>query len=354
MAAEKFMQELGVTIHHGGIALGVSVGVKLGLFQSLAQLAQSKDTAVTSQQLADSLDFKERYVREWIGGMVCGNVVDHEEIDGVNKYWLEPYRLPTLLGTDMEWVACYSEILRCAFAAAPMVEKCFPNSGPRGTEVDAYDDLHEFLRKRAVRWQKAENCKLILEDEHLLAKLEAGLQVLELGCGAAAPTKAMATLFPNSTFVASDLSESVLEGAKADCEGLSNVTCRTLDACNIPADLAGQFDLVMLFDVYHDVPQPQTLVDGALNLLKSGGQFFMNEIDVHERLTDNKNNKGIVSALYYTISTMYCLPTCINTPGGEGLGACGGKELYERRLKRSFTKVTRVGEKFGLYFLCTK
>ena len=62
----------------------------------------------------------------------------------------------------------------------------------------------------------------------------------------------------------------------------------------------------------------------------------------------------VPGALYYGVSTMYCVPTCINTPGAEGLGACGGQELYERRLKKDFVEVKRVAKDFGLHFLCTK
>lgn len=67
---------------------------------------------------------------------------------------------------------------------------------------------------------------------------------------------------------------------------------KQLDACNVPDEMGNQFDLVMLFNVYHDVPEPQKLVDGALKLLKTGGQFLMREIDVHESVTQNKTEKG--------------------------------------------------------------
>ena len=57
-------------------------------------------------------------------------------------------------------------------------------------------------------------------------------------------------------------------------QDLPNVSCQVLDACDIPSDMKEQFDLVMLFDVYHDVPHPQKLVDGAIMLLKKGGHFI--------------------------------------------------------------------------------
>ena len=147
-----------------------------------------------------------------------------------------------------------------------------------------------------------------------------------MGGGACQPTKALASFFPNSTFTATDLSSSNVQIAQVNVEGklflyiidhwphvtrkdnffqivkhfvgLSNVQCKVLDACNVPGDMKEQFDLIMLFDVYHDVPHPQKLVDGALKLLKKGGQFLMNEILAHERVTDNKNSQGMMFTEY--------------------------------------------------------
>lgn len=38
----------------------IVTGTKLGLFKALSELSQSQETAVTSTQLADSLNYKER------------------------------------------------------------------------------------------------------------------------------------------------------------------------------------------------------------------------------------------------------------------------------------------------------
>lgn len=73
---------------------------------------------------------------------------------------------------------------------------------------------------------------------------------------------------------------------------LSNVKCQLLDACNVPTDMKERFDLVMLCDLYHDVPYPQQLVDGACQLLKKGGQFYMFDVDLHESVTDNKSEEN--------------------------------------------------------------
>jgi len=58
--------------------------------------------------------------------------------------------------------------------------------------------------------------------------------------------------------------------------------------------------------------------------------------------------------MYYTISSLYCMPTSYKYPDGAGIGACGGMELYERKLKDVFTDVRKVAKDIGLFFLCTK
>ena len=80
-----------------------------------------------------TLVYFNRYVREWINGMVCGGVVDHEEIEGVDRYWLEPYRLPALLGDSFRWPALDAEMLSACLEVYTKIEECFRLTGPSGT-----------------------------------------------------------------------------------------------------------------------------------------------------------------------------------------------------------------------------
>lgn len=48
---------------------------------------------------------------------------------------------------------------------------------------------------------------------------EQGIRVLEIGCGAAGPTRLMAKTYPESMFTASDLSDNVLVKARDNCKG---------------------------------------------------------------------------------------------------------------------------------------
>jgi hypothetical protein len=50
----------------------ISIGHQTGLYDTMATLAPS-----TSGQIATAAGLDERYVREWLGAMVTGRVVDH-------------------------------------------------------------------------------------------------------------------------------------------------------------------------------------------------------------------------------------------------------------------------------------
>ena len=75
--------------------------------------------------------------------------------------------------------------------------------------------------------------------------VEEGISVLEVGAGAAAPTKALATLFPNSNCVASELSEGILAKARLNCKGTMGF-CLFVSAVHFAPYLAGLSSMMLI------------------------------------------------------------------------------------------------------------
>ena len=71
--ADVFAQQMLTVINHSGLALMISIGHRVKLFDTLAGLSW-----VTSTQLAEAARLNERYVREWLAAMATGGVVDHD------------------------------------------------------------------------------------------------------------------------------------------------------------------------------------------------------------------------------------------------------------------------------------
>ena len=70
---EDFTEKMMSAIDAASVAILVSIGHQTGLLDTLAELPPA-----TSFQIADAADLDERYVREWLGGMVTGRVIDYD------------------------------------------------------------------------------------------------------------------------------------------------------------------------------------------------------------------------------------------------------------------------------------
>ena len=69
--AEAFAERMLDILNSGALAVMISIGHRTELFDTMAELPPS-----TSQQIADAAGLNERYVREWLGAMVTGRLVD--------------------------------------------------------------------------------------------------------------------------------------------------------------------------------------------------------------------------------------------------------------------------------------
>ena len=60
-------------IDSASLAILLSIGHQTALFDTMTELPPA-----TSTQIADAAGLNERYVREWLGGVVAGRVVDYD------------------------------------------------------------------------------------------------------------------------------------------------------------------------------------------------------------------------------------------------------------------------------------
>src|ERR1700712_4949208 len=70
---EEFAARMVGTIDSASLAILLSVGHQTRLFDTMAELPPA-----TSAQIADAAGLNERYVREWLGGVAAGRIVDYD------------------------------------------------------------------------------------------------------------------------------------------------------------------------------------------------------------------------------------------------------------------------------------
>ena len=176
----------------------------------------------------------------------------------------------------------------------------------------------------------------------VVAKLQRGAKVADVGCGHGWSTVLMAKAFPTSQFVGYDFHPSSIEHAQAHAReyGVSaNTRFKTATAKEYPGS---DFDLVTFFDCLHDMGDPAGAAAHVRRSLKPDGSWMIVEAMAGDRLEDNLNPVG---RLYYGASTMVCVPTSLAQEGGTALGAQAGEaKLREVITAGGFRSVKRAAE----------
>lgn len=165
--------------------------------------------------------------------------------------------------------------------------------------------------------------------EGVVAKLQAGAKVADVGCGHGASTLVMAQAFPASTFVGYDYHQPsiVTANARAREAGLEGrVSFQQASAKEYPGH---DHDLVCFFDCLHDMGDPVGAARHAYHALKADGTVMLVEPYAEDSLEGNLTPVG---RLFYAASTFICTPNSLSQEVGLGLGAQAG----EARLRAVF------------------
>ena len=105
---------------------------------------------------------------------------------------------------------------------------------------------------------------------------------------------------------------------------------------------ASDFDLVTMFDCLHDMGDPRGVAAHVKSSLKQNGTWMVVEPFAEDKLEDNLNPIG---RLFYSGSTMVCVPCSLSQEVGEALGAQAGEQkLTEVIASGGFNKVRRAAE----------
>ena len=179
--------------------------------------------------------------------------------------------------------------------------------------------------------------------------------MLDVGCGRGAATRILAERFPNSHFTGLDIREENIDIARKSTSSLAltNLEYVLADGIDMPADWTASFDYVFFFNVLHDTPRPDLIVDEVKRVIKKEGLMSVIEFDVNSKPAQNADDP--TSALMYTVSLFHCLPVSYHFPGSHGLGLMWGKDrIIELLGKQGFTvkSVARTPMMQEAHILC--
>jgi SAM-dependent methyltransferase len=322
--SEAFADRLVGIFNGAALTLMTSIGHRTGLFDTLAERGPA-----TSAELASAAGLDERYVREWLGAMTTGRVVELDPESG--RYALPPEHAVWLTRAaapdNLAVMAQYAAVLG---AVEDEIVRCFREGG--GVPYERFGRFHDVMAEdssQAVVSALHEHILPLVPGLH--ERLEQGIRVADLGCGRGRALAELARRYPRSSFVGMDLSEDAIGSARHATAGLENVRFETRDLATYDVDAErGRFDVVTTFDAVHDQPRPAALLLGIRRSLDDGGVYLMQDIDGHSDHHGNLDHA--FGPFLYTVSCMHCMTVSL-AQGGEGLGTMWGVEKADELLR---------------------
>ncbi len=330
-AVKQFGGKL-LNIYTGGVLTKlIEIGYQVGLFEGM------KAGPATSEALAERLGLKERYVREWLGGMVTSGIFAYDAASG--RYSLPEEHAALLTGNSAQNLTPLSRMINHFGSHLPKLAACFREGG--GIPYSAYRPV--FTQCMDDAWRRVFDQMLIPgfigAVEGLSAELRRGIRVLDIGCGTGHAMNILAREYPNSSFVGYDLAEDAIVQAREEAEemSLSNCSFDVVDVADLPG--GSKFDLITAFDAIHDQKAPDAVLRSVNGALAPGGRFLMVEFKFSSRLEDNVKNP--FAPMYYGISLMHCMPVSLAL-GGKGLGTVWGEHTARQMLAEAGFRNVRV------------
>lgn len=346
--AEEFASKMFQFLNSGMLSLMISIGYKTGLFDIISQLKPS-----TSQEISQATKLNERYIREWLGAMVTGNIIEYDSL--TEKYFLPKEHSAFLTRkSGIDNLAVLAQYVSLMGNVEDKIVECFRNGG--GLPYSEYPKFQELQAEETARIfdSKLTNQILPLIPE-IDNKLNDGIKVLDIGCGRGRAINLMGKAFSRSEFTGCDISHEGISSAKEEAKnmGLTNVQFEIKDALLV--EELGKFDLITAFDTIHDQVQPTKVLKAINASLNNDGFFLMQDIAASSKV--EKNIDSLLAPTLYTISTMHCMSVSLAFDG-EGLGTMWGKELAVNKLTEAGFKDIKVknveGDIMNYYYVSRK
>jgi SAM-dependent methyltransferase len=313
----------------GAVTAGmIHLGDKLGLYAALA----AADGPVTTRELADRTALDERWVREWAYNQAAAKLIAVDTESSDERFWLTPEATAVLASPDHP---AFGMGMFHRFPQTMAALEAMPDSFRTGIghDYDSHGPEGAVGIERSFEpWNRHHLIPTVLPAlDGLVERLEAGISVADIGCGAGGAVLLMADAFPNSRFVGYDISRHALERAehRRREEGAENV--RFVDPRDEPLPTDHSVDFVTTFDCIHDMTHPQEMIEAIADALAPDGTWLLVDIKGRETFAENVE-KNPMAPLMYGISVLSCMSSALSQPGGAGLGTLGLPESKAREM----------------------
>ncbi len=304
--------DMGAAMHSVLIVLGD----RLGLYKAMGD-----SLPVTPAELAKRTGTNERYVREWLNANAASGYMTYDAATG--KYTLPPEQAFALATENSPaFIPGIFHIVSACFHDARKIEDAFRTGKGVGWHEHHHDLFHGTERFFRPGYIANLTTSWIPALDGVEAKLKAGAKVADIGCGLGASTILMAKTYPKSEFYGFDYHAGSIEMAKeaAKKEGVADrIKFEVASAKGYPGK---DYDFVAFFDCLHDMGDPKGASAYVRSTLKPDGTWMIVEPYAEDATEGNHNPVGRV---FYSASTMLCVPASMSQEVGAALGAQAGE-----------------------------
>jgi SAM-dependent methyltransferase len=304
--------DMGAAMH----AVLILLGDRLGLYKAMGD-----SSPVTPGELAARTGTTERYVREWLNANAASGYVLYDAATGA--YTLPPEQaLALAVENSPAFLPGAFQIISSCFHDAGKIEDAFRTGKGVGWHEhhhDLFQGTERFFRPGYIANLTSSWIPAL---EGVEAKLKVGAKVADIGCGLGASTILMAKEFPHSEFYGFDYHEGSIDLARAAAkrEGVSERV--TFGVASAKAYPGKDYDFVAFFDCLHDMGDPQGVAAYVHSTMKPDGTWMIVEPFAEDATEGNFNPVGRV---FYSASTMLCVPASMSQEVGAALGAQAGE-----------------------------
>lgn len=289
-------------------------GDRLGLFKDLAAHGPA-----TSAELAARTGLVERMLREWLSQMACAGYLKYDPADG--HFSIPPEHISTLAeeGGPGFMGGMYQNFQSIEQGLLSKLLRAFRTGG--GVAYSEYDDNFWDGQDRF----SISNLKHSLVQQYLpampdvLAALEGGAQVADVGCGRGGILLILAEAFPQAHFTGYDAFAPNIERAQANAQA-AGLADRVHFVCqDASRGLPERNDIILSFDVLHHATNIVAFLRTIREALNAGGIYVCQEAACADTLEANIASGG---AMLYASGVMACVPQVLSE-GDEAVGPAG-------------------------------
>jgi len=314
---QQFLGKL-VTDMGGAMMMAmVLVGEELGLYKAMAD-----SQPVSADAVAARCRCNLRLVREWLNANAAAGYVEH----AAAGYRLTPEQAMALANEDSPvFVAPGTNAVASCFTDIDKVLDAFRGDGALSWGQHHHRLFHGTERFFRPGYKAHLTTAWLPALDGIVAKLEAGAKVADVGCGHGASTIIMAGTYSKSRFFGFDIHAPSVDVARARAAEAGVADRVTFTAAAAKSYPERGFDLICFFDCLHDMGDPVGAARHAYQAPRDDGAVMLVEPFAGDSVADNSNPVG---RLYYAASSMICTPNSLSQEVGLRLGAQAG----ERRL----------------------